>query len=164
MTFLQPGLFPPELVAVLLVYRAWSCPMTRTEIWWKRTSPTGKWWNHDCSCILSSMIGELCNSNEGSYGRVCEHSKTSHNLTVTWLDFHCIVSFYTIQKSEWAGWRRCRNRVTWLSRNERVYCIRVSFRFVGVSVSSRELGCANHSAKRNRSSGPYKVPLEYHFV
>ena len=79
--FSATWLLPSELVAVLLVYRAWSCPMTRTGIWWKRTFPTGKWWNHDCLCILSSMIGELCNSNEGSYGGVCEHSK---NPLISW--------------------------------------------------------------------------------
>ena len=33
---------------------------------------------------------------------------------VTWLGFYCEVSFYTIQKSEWTVWRHCRNRVMWL--------------------------------------------------
>ena len=51
------------------------------------------------------------------------YSRKSHVLTVTWLAFSCVVSFYKIQKSEWSVWRHSRNRVTWLSRNESFNCI-----------------------------------------
>ena len=44
-------------------------------------------------------------------------------LMVTWLDFFRILSFYAIRKFEWAGWRHCRNRVTWLSSFERFRCV-----------------------------------------
>ena len=33
------------------------------------------------------------------------YSRTPHTLTVTWLDLYCVVSFSTIQKSEWSVWR-----------------------------------------------------------
>ena len=45
--------------------------------------------------------------------------RTCHILTVTWLDFYCAVSFHTIHKSPWVGWRHCRNWVTWPSRYDR---------------------------------------------
>ena len=48
------------------------------------------------------------------------YSRLSQILTVTRLDFYCVVSFCTIQKSEWSVWRHCKNRVTWLSRFERL--------------------------------------------
>ena len=51
-----------------------------------------------------------------------QYSGTSQILTVTWLSFHCVVSFCKIQKAERVGWRHCRNRVTWLD-----FCCVVSF-------------------------------------
>ena len=38
-----------------------------------------------------------------------------------------VVSFCTFLKSEWAGWRHYRYRVTWLSGHERFYCVSVRF-------------------------------------
>ena len=49
------------------------------------------------------------------------YSRVSHSWTDTWLDFYCVWSFYTAQKSEWSVWRHCRNRITWLSKYERLY-------------------------------------------
>ena len=77
------------------------------------------------SATTPSVPGSL---NHGPYCRSINwqstvlHSLISHIWTVTWLDFYCVVSFYTIQTSEWSAWHHCRNRVTWLPRYERLHC------------------------------------------
>ena len=83
-------------------------------------------------CYFSPCLWDFDHGSEGAelqwyYGNsMCSrqiYSRTSHVLTVTWLDFYCAVWFYTIQKSEWAKWHHCRNRVTWLSRYEKFYLL-----------------------------------------
>ena len=84
---------------------------------WKRKIKLRPDKNRTRKKLCTKNNGE-CLLNSGSWSV----NRTSHIFTVTWLHFYCVVSFYTLQKSEWAGWRHCRNRVTWLG----FYCI-VSF-------------------------------------
>ena len=64
----------------------------------------------------------LAHRRDGKGVLILGYSRTRHTLTVTWLDFYYVLSFYTIQKSEWLVGRHCKNRVTWLSRHGRLDC------------------------------------------